>query len=64
MSFESSCRENGSALLLYWYLFTTRRSTLIGVLLILAGGEGWGCHDLFSDGSLQEQAAWAGAAEM
>jgi hypothetical protein len=34
-------------------------------LATLAGGKGWGGggHDLFSDGSLQERAAWAGAAD-
>jgi hypothetical protein len=38
----------------------TRGSTLIGILLIVQEKRGRG-HDLFSDRSLQEQAAWAKA---
>jgi hypothetical protein len=38
--------------------------TLIVVWLTLAAGEGHGGHVLLSDGSLQEQATWAEAAEL
>ncbi len=49
-------------------LFTTeavdyRGLTLIGIFLTLAGGERQG-RMIYSNGSLQERAAWVGAAEL
>ncbi len=64
-SFRQQMGSSSSALLLVNspQRLQARGLTLSGILLTSAGGERQGA-DFFSDGSLQEQAIWAEAAEL